>query len=111
MAHIDSSDWGSVTIDGKRYETDVYLLPSGKVETRQKDHTITRGELERLLEGGTEKLVIGKGVEGVARLDQEAEKLVESLKIEVVIGKTPDIRGAINGAKDQKVAALIHTTC
>lgn len=35
MVKIDSSTYGSVTIDGVKYDHDVYVLPSGKVEERE----------------------------------------------------------------------------
>jgi hypothetical protein len=110
MATIDTSAFGSVTIDEKKYDSDVYVLVSGKVEEREKSHTISKKEIEYILKDSPEMIVIGRGTSAVAELNDEAQRFVETLDIDVVIGKTPDIRTAFNGAKG-KVGAIIHTTC
>ena len=41
MAKINSSRFGSITVDNVTYNHDVYILPSGKVEKREYGHNAT----------------------------------------------------------------------
>jgi hypothetical protein len=49
MAKINSSSYGSITIDDKTYHHDIYVLPSGKVVEREYGHTFTKDQVEYLL--------------------------------------------------------------
>jgi len=107
MAKIDSSTFGSITIDGKRYEYDVYIFPSGKVEEREHGHTFTEEEVEHILKENPEVVIIGKGTSGMAGLSSEARALLEDKE-----ANTPDIKDKFNQLSEtKKVAAIIHITC
>lgn len=112
MAKINSSSFGSITIDGKRYEHDVYILPSGKVEEREHGHTFSKDQVEYVLKENPEAVIIGKGVSGCADLSSEARTLLEDKGIEVIEANTPDVKDKFNQlSKTKKVAAIIHVTC
>ncbi len=112
MAKIDSSTFGSITIDGKRYEYDVYIFPSGKVEEREHGHTFTEEEVEHILKENPEVVIIGKGTSGMAGLSSEARALLEDKGIEIIEANTPDIKDKFNQLSEtKKVAAIIHITC
>jgi hypothetical protein len=51
MVKINSSRYGSITIEGMKYNHDVYILPSGQVEERKYGHTFTRDQVEHMLKG------------------------------------------------------------
>jgi hypothetical protein len=112
MPTINNSEFGSVTVDGQKYNSDVFIHPLGEVEVREKSHEIKKEEIEYLLQDNPDVIVIGKGTSGVAELDEDAKALIKSIDVEVIMGNTPDIREKFNEkAAEKSVAALIHTTC
>src|SRR5215471_3109182 len=67
---IDSTQFGSITIDGETYRHDVVVRLSGKVEKRKKklskkifgtSHVMSRPEAEFVYEKGSDLLVLGTG--------------------------------------------------
>ncbi|MCK4588805.1 MAG: hypothetical protein KAT77_00045 [Nanoarchaeota archaeon] len=112
MVKIDSSKYGSITLDRKVYEHDVYILPSGQVEEREYGHTFTKEQVEHLLKEKPEIIVIGKGTSGMASLSDEGRKLLKKEGVKIIEDWTPKIRDKFNElVKTKKVAAIIHVTC
>lgn len=112
IAKINSSSYGSITIDNKTYHHDIYVLPSGKVGEREYGHTFTKDQVEYVLKENPDVVVIGKGTSGLASLSVDARTFLEKKGIEIVEADTPAIRDKFNElAKTKKVAAIIHVTC
>lgn len=112
MAPIDSSAFGSITIDGKVYNHDVYVLPSGKVEERGYGHTFTKDQVERVLRENPDVVIIGKGTSGLASLSSDERALLEKTGAELIEADTPGVKEKFNElTKAKKVAAIIHVTC
>jgi len=112
MVRIDSSEYGYIIIDGKKYPHDVYILPSGKVEEREHSHTFSKEQVEHVLKEKPDVVIIGKGTSGMASLSDDAKELLEKSKVEVIKDWTPKIRERFNeSAKKKRVTAIIHTTC
>ncbi len=112
MTKINSSAYGSITVDGKTYSHDVYILPSGKVEQREYGHTFTKEQVEYVLKEKPEVLVIGKGTSGMAALSDDARSLLKRERVEIIEGNTADITDRFNEfAKTKIAAAIIHVTC
>jgi len=112
MARLNSSRFGSITIDDVTYNHDVYILPSGEVEERKYGHTFTREQADHVLKENPDTVVIGKGTSGLASLSPEAKALLEEKGIEIVEVNTPDIADKFNKLSEtKKVTAIIHVTC
>jgi len=121
MITIEETSFGKIKINGKIYKHDVYILPGGKIEKRQKHlskkiygHTcLGRKELEYILGSKPDVLIIGKGQMGVLPYSNETKKILAELKIPVIEGKTPEIISKLNEKlkSDEKVAAILHLTC
>ena len=112
MVKIDSSTYGSVTIDGVKYGHDVYVFPSGRVEEREYGHTFTRDQVEYVLKENPDVVVIGKGTSGLANLSSDARALLEKRGVKIIEAYTPAIVDKFNElSKTKKVAAIIHVTC
>ena len=112
MAKINSSQFGSITVDDVTYNHDIYIFPSGKVEKREYGHTFTKDQVEHALKEKPDAVFIGKGTSGVASLSGDARALLEKEGIEIIEAETPDIRDKFNEfTKTKKVAAIIHVTC
>ena len=78
--HIDSTSFGSITIDGEKYDHDVMIRLFGKVKKRKKklskkvygsSHTVSLDEAEYVYREGAKILVFGTGQNGVAKLSEE----------------------------------------
>lgn len=112
MAKIESSAFGSITIDGKTYSHDVYVLPSSKVEEREYGHTFTKEQADHVLREKPDVVIIGKGTSGMASLSPDARSHLEEAGTELIEVDTPGVKDKFNElAKTKKVAAIIHVTC
>ena len=117
--HIDRSEFGSITIEGKTYEHDVTIDRSGHVRKRHKklskeiygtSHIVSEAEARDLFEKGSELLIIGSGQAGNVRLSPEAEAYLTGKHCRVVLQPTGDAIKSYNRAKGHKIA-LMHVTC
>jgi len=116
---IDGTDFGSITIEGKRYEHDVVIRLNGKVKKRKKklskavhgtSHVVSAAEIEKIYEKGCEKLVVGCGQYGALRLSTEADEFLKHRKCAVEIHRTPASIKAWNESAG-KTIGLFHVTC
>lgn len=119
MAKVNDFRFGSIVIDNKKYSRDVLIFPDGRVEPRQGglwmfgSHTIRRKEVERLLEGEPEVVIIGTGTSNKARLSAEAENWAKERKLKLTVLPSYEAIARLNELADKgrKVAAMIHITC
>src|ERR1700745_181944 len=77
---IESTTFGTITIDGKTYEHDVVVRLSGEVVKRKKrlskklygtSHVLSEDEARFLFEKGCDQIVIGSGQFGNVHLSPE----------------------------------------
>jgi hypothetical protein len=83
---IDSTQFGSITVDGETHAHDVVVRLCGKVEKRKKklskkifgtSHMMSLPEAEFVYEKGSDLLVLGTGQYDNVRLSPEAAKFFE----------------------------------
>lgn len=117
--HIDRSEFGNITIDGKTYDHDVQIGLSGKVSKRKKklskelygtSHIVSEAEAKSVFEKGCERLIIGTGQEGNVRLSPEAQTFFEKKGCKVLLQPTQEAIRSFNRSHDHTVA-LMHVTC
>ncbi|HVP74993.1 MAG TPA: MTH938/NDUFAF3 family protein [Gaiellaceae bacterium] len=119
--HIDSTAFGSITIDGTVFEHDVVIGTDGPVTKRKKklskavygtSHRISLQEAEYLFEQGANagRLIVGSGQYGNVELSPEAAAYAERKKCRVLLLPTPEAIDAWNKAEDE-VIGLFHVTC
>ena len=117
--HIDGTEFGSITIEGKTYEHDVWITLSGVVKKRKKklskkvfgtSHILSEEEAKYVYEGGAKRLIFGTGQYGAASLSDEARLFFEKKGCEVEALPTPNAVRLWNEATG-KVIALFHLTC
>ena len=117
--HIDHSEFGSITIDGKTYDHDVTIGLRGKVSKRKKklskqlygtSHVLSEAEARAVFEKGCDLIVIGSGQNGNVRLSPEAEDYFAKKRCDVVLRPTPEAIGSFNQSGRRKIA-LMHVTC
>ena len=116
---IDGTEFGSITIAGRRIEHDVLIRLSGEVAKRKKklskavygtSHTVSLAEAEYLYEKGAERLIVGAGQNGMVTLSAEAADYFAGKKVAVELAPTPDAVARWNKAKGE-VVGLFHVTC
>jgi len=109
---IDSTDFGSITIDGATYTHDIVIRLSGEVLKQYygTSHTISVDEAEFVYERGCDTLVVGTGQYGNVHLSPEAAEFFTNHDCRVVLQPTPQAINAYNKAKGRAIG-LFHVTC
>lgn len=115
MTHIDKTEFGGITIDGKTYNEDVKILPSGKILKRwgpKDSHALCAEEFNEILKEKEkpEVIVIGTGTSGLAKLEPEARAEIKKHNIKIIEARTPEAIKIFNEIKKRK-AGLFHLTC
>ncbi|MGA7181134.1 MAG: MTH938/NDUFAF3 family protein [Thiobacillaceae bacterium] len=118
---IDSTEFGSITIDGTTYDHDVLIRLSGEVEKRKKklskkyygtSHIISSEEAEFIYEKGCDALVLGSGQYGNVTLSPEAAKFFQQHDCKVTLLPTPDAIKTYNNTRGKaRTIGLFHVTC
>jgi hypothetical protein len=119
MARIDSFNFGFIVVDDKQYAHDVIILPDGTVRERNPgkgrlgSHSIARSELDELSRVQPDVILIGTGVQGMARLARDAEYYLAAPDLNVTMLPSTQIVKKYNQyvEEGERVAALIHVTC
>lgn len=116
---IDSTTFGTITIDGKTYEHDVVVRLSGEVVKRKKklskklygtSHVLSEDEAKFVFEKGCDRVVIGSGQMGNVHLSPEAEAFFERKGCEVLLKPTPEAIPEFNRSRARTIG-LFHVTC
>ncbi|HWR25713.1 MAG TPA: Mth938-like domain-containing protein [Methanosarcina sp.] len=116
---IDSTSFGSITVDGETFDHDILIRLNGHIKKRKKklskeiygtSHIISLEEAEYIYEEGTEKIIIGTGQTGFVKLSEEAEDFFMRKKCGVELFPTPWAIARWNEIEG-KVTAVFHVTC
>jgi len=116
---IDSTQFGSITIDGRRFDHDVVIRLDGSIKKRKKklskavhgtSHLISLAEAQHVFEEGACLLIIGTGQQGLVRLDDGARAFLRQQGCAILPMPTPQAILAWNEASGP-VIGLFHVTC
>ncbi len=116
---IDSTSFGSITIDGKTFDHDIIIRLNGQVEKRAKElskemygtsHKISLEEAKYIYEEGTEKIIVGTGQTGFVKLSAEAEDFFTGKKCGIEMFPTPWAIERWNELEG-RISAIFHVTC
>jgi hypothetical protein len=119
---VEAFHFGSITIDGKKFDCDVLVYPDGSVDERKgklfkhSSHRITKSDLERLTAKGErpEVIIVGLGTGSAASIDADAEEWARDEEIEITAVPSDEAVEKLNRLMeegDKSSAALIHVTC
>lgn len=120
MPHIDSTNFGSVTVDGKKYHQvlivgdDIFERDYERLKKEfDTSHVIPDWEVEKLLENQPEVIVVATGQDGALKVSDETRKKLAANGARVVSEATPKAVEVYNRytKENKSVNALIHTTC
>jgi hypothetical protein len=116
---IDKTSFGSITINGERYDNDVIIRQDNSVHKRKKklsrekygtSHILSKKEAKYIYEEGVKCIIIGSGQYDTLRLSDEASAFFKSRKCKVICEATPDAIKTWNEKSDPKVG-MFHITC
>lgn len=116
---IESTTFGTITIDGKTYAHDVIIRLSGDVVKRKKklskkyygtSHVVSKEEAKFIFEKGCEQIILGSGQEGNVQLSPEAEAYFAKKGCKVLLQPTPEAIHVFNSSHAKKIG-LFHVTC
>jgi len=116
---IDSTNFGSITVDGEIFDHDILIRLNGQVEKREKalskevygtSHKVSLEEAKYIYEEGTEKIIIGTGQTGFVKLSEEAEDFFTGKKCGIELFPTPWAIERWNELEG-RIAAMFHVTC
>jgi hypothetical protein len=116
---IDKTKFGSITVEGTRFEHDIIIRLNGKIKKRKKklskaiygtSHIISRDEASHVYESGAHQLIIGAGQQGMVKLSDEAADYFRKHQCDATLLPTPQAIKAWNEAADDTIG-LFHVTC
>ena len=120
MPTIDSTKFGEITIDGKKYHQ-VLIVGNSVIERDYErleklfgtSHKIGDWETEELLKENPEIIIVGTGQDGVLEVENNFSDGITNKKIELISARTPEAIKIYNEKVEEgkRVNALIHTTC
>jgi hypothetical protein len=113
MVKITNVKFGEIEIDKKIYYSDMIIWWDGKVEFRMKSHVLDISDFVKLLEHDPEIVVVGTGMNGICKVNEEVEELAERKGVRIYKEITPKAAEMFNGfvADRKRVVAVLHATC
>jgi hypothetical protein len=112
---IEHYEFGSITVDGRTYRSDVIVWPEGVDDSwwRVEGHALCREDLEPAFAHGPQVLVIGTGAHGLMRVPQEMVRYMAGRCDEVHVERTAKAVVLYNdlAGGERRVVAALHLTC
>ncbi len=116
---IDATNFGSITINGIRYDNDVIIRLGNSIEKRKKklskekygtSHIVSKKEAKFIYEEGAKYIIIGSGQYDALKLSDEALEFFKNKGCKVICKATPDAVKVWNETTGLK-AGMFHVTC
>ena len=113
---IDAFNFGSLIIDGRKYNSDLIIYPDGRIVDgwwRKSGHRVDVDDIKDILKSKPDILVIGKGKPGLMKSSRSLREFLKENAIELIEEKTSKAVQTFNrllkAGKD--VAAGFHVSC
>lgn len=114
---IDSYEFGTIVIDGKKYESDVIVFRDRVLDGwwRKEGHRLHVEDLGEVLDAqpGPDVLVVGTGYSGLMKVSNEVETELSANGIEIRAQPTKQACQTFNELvkSGRKAVAALHLTC
>jgi hypothetical protein len=111
---IDSYSFGSITVNGRHYNSDVIIYPDWVDSSwwRRKGHNLCMEDLRDVLQAQPDVLVIGQGKPGLMAVGADLVGQLHQRGIEVYSAPTATAVKLYNQlSPEKKVVAALHLTC
>ena len=112
MPRIDNAYFGSISIDGRKYDSDLIISWDGEVTEKDRRHNISKVELVDILMKNPEVVIVGTGFAGNVKIDPDAEIFAKIEGVELLTLPTQKAVQEFNKlSKRKKTVAILHITC
>lgn len=112
---ISSIEFGSITINRKKYEHDVIVTWQGKVKAIETEtrHVIGEKEIAQILLERPEIIIIGIGQNALMKISPEVAAFAAEKKLKIIEKPTRQAVKEFNelAREGKKVVAYMHVTC
>lgn len=111
---IEHYAFGTITVDGTTYRSDVVILPGRVVPDwwRRQGHSLALDDLTDVVADPPNTLVVGTGAYGAMVVPERTVAALEALGIEITAQPTAEAVETYNRlAPAGRVAAALHLTC
>ncbi len=112
---IEDYSFGSIKINGQKFEDDIFIDLDGKVSSwwREESHLFQEKDIKSFLEQKPEIVIFGTGKSGIAKLSKDLKDFLESSGIQIIVQPTEQAVDSYNQAREQdkKTVAFLHLTC
>jgi hypothetical protein len=115
MARIDTYSFGSISVDGRRYRSDVIIYPD-KVHSdwwRKDGHKLQLEDILDVIADPPEVLVVGQGEPGRMLVTPPVAEALDKLNVRLIAVPTKTACSEFNQLSEQgkRVVAALHLTC
>ena len=111
---IDSYSFGTIVIDGKKYQKDIIIFPD-RIKPdwiRKKGHLLTEDDIKEVLDFSPDVFIIGTGASGLMKVDENLKTKIKNSGIDLIIGKTDIAVREYNRIYSiKKTVSALHLTC
>jgi hypothetical protein len=115
MVIINSTEFGSITVDGKTYYNDIIITWNNEVKEVHLTvrHYFGLTEFNRILSKKPDLLIVGTGDSDLCKVSDEVRKLCRERGIELLqmISRKAIEKFNETFNQEKKVVAFIHVTC
>lgn len=112
---ITDYHFGSVTVEGHTYRSDVIIYPERVQENwwRKEGHSLQLADMEGIMAQDPQVLVVGTGAYGGLKVSAEVRDALSNLGIKLIARKTAEACAEYNTLvkAGTRVVAALHLTC
>lgn len=115
MKRIEDYSFGTIRIDGQKYQQDVIVYPD-RVDSgwwRKEGHRLQLEDISGVLVAPPQTLVVGQGEPGKMKVDKRVAEELERLNVRLIAAPTRVACDRFNKLAEEgkHVVAALHLTC
>ncbi|UCG68963.1 MAG: hypothetical protein JSV09_14430 [Thermoplasmata archaeon] len=111
---IDSYDFGTIVVNGRKFTTDLIISNKGINPKwwRKEGHRLSLEDIKDVLAQTPEILIIGTGYSGVMSVPKSVEDYIRAKGINIIVKRTEEACKKFNELYEKHdVVAALHLTC
>jgi len=113
--HIDSYQFGKITVDGVSYSSDIIILGDTVQSNwwRKQGHLLSAEDIQSIIAAKPSTLIVGCGASGLMKVTDETRRLLQEHNIKLEALDTGKAVQRFNELSQVgvNVAAALHLTC
>ena len=113
--HIDSYQFGQITVDGISYSSDIIILGDTVQSNwwRKQGHSLSPGDIQSIIAAKPSLLIVGCGASGLMKVTEQTRQLLQEHEIQLEAHNTHKAVQRFNELSQagEDIAAAMHLTC